>query len=98
MIKWLLRLLFRTLWGAPPRPDVPLNVGSGTVKGWTYGDVVTNVYLNHNRHGKPYYKVTFRKLVKDGRNVSNSFFIDDLENVQRGIVRVRAWVHDSENT
>ena len=103
MIRWLFRMFRLVLWGAPPKrvepqEPTPLNVGSSRAVGFTYGDVVTNVYLNRNHKGQPYFKVGFRRLVKDGRNVSNSFFVDDLKDVEFGIARVRAWVHDSQIT
>jgi hypothetical protein len=103
MIRWMLLLMRWVLWGppgrsAPPAETTPLNVGSARAMGWTYGAVVTSVYLNRNHKGQPYFKVTFRRLVKDGRNVSNSFLIDDLKDVELGIARVRAWIHDSRIT
>ena len=104
MIPWLMGLLRLILWGrahkvrVQPPESTPLNVGSSRATGWTYGDVVTNVYLNRTHRGQPYFKVTFRRLVKDGRNTSNSFFIDDLKDIEFGIARVRAWVHDSKIT
>ena len=104
MIRWLFQLIRLIFWGRPQQgkqtsPEGQLlNVGSSRVAGWTYGDVVTSVYLNRNHKGQPYFKVGFRRLVKDGRNVSNSFFVDDLKDVEFGIARVRAWVHDSQIT
>jgi hypothetical protein len=76
----------------------PLNVGSSRITGWTYGDVVTDVYLNRNQDGQPYFKVAFSRKVKDERHVSRSFFVDDLKDLEYGIARVRAWVYDSKIT
>jgi len=104
MIRWLFLLIRLVFWGPPqrgkqtPQEDQPLNVGSSRAAGWTYGDVVTSVYLNRNYKGQPYFKVGFRRLVKDGRHVSNSFFVDDLKDVEFGIARARAWLHDSKIT
>ncbi len=103
MIPWLIKLFRWVLWGSSkwrlPAPESPpLNVGSSRACGWTYGDVITSVYLNHNHKGQPYFKATFRKVVKDGRYASNSFLIDDLKDIEFGIARVRAWVHDSKIT
>ncbi len=103
MLKWMFKILRVVFWGPPVRREQPqelqaLNVGSSRVAGWTYGDVVTNVYLNRNHTGRPYFKVEFRRLVRDGRRVSNSFFVDDLKDIEFGIARVRAWVHDSRIT
>ena len=103
MIRWLFKLIRLVFWGPPKRREQPqegqlLNVSSSRVSGWTYGDVVTSVFLNRNHKGQPYFKVSFRRLVKDGRQVSNSFFVDDLKGVELGIARVRAWVHDSKIT
>jgi hypothetical protein len=105
MIRVLFQLIWRLFWGSAPKQGKPapeegqlLNVGSSRAAGWTYGDVVTSVYLNRNYKGQPYFKVGFRRLVKDGRHVSNSFFVDDLKDVEFGIARARAWLHDSKIT
>lgn len=98
MLRWLGRVLYLWLWGPPPKPEKPLNVGSNRLSSWTFGDVVMHVYLNHTAKGRPYFKVTFRKLVGKGRDEreSNSFFIDDLADVERCIARIRLWLHDNK--
>jgi hypothetical protein len=99
MIRWIGRLLYLWLWGAPPpKPDTPLNVGSNRLSSWTFGNVVMHVFLNRTAQGRPYFKVIFRKLIGKGRDQreTNSFFIEDLADVERCIARIRLWLHDNE--
>ena len=103
MIMSLFRLIRLVLWGTPlvhvpPSEPTPLNVGSSWANGWTYGNIRTTVYLNRNYKGQPYFKVDFKRLVNDHRRGSNSFFMDELQSIEFGITRARAWVYDSNLT
>jgi len=102
MIRWLFRLLRLLFWGPPLRRLPPKEAHHRNLRDslqfWTYGMVRTDLYLNRNRKGQPYFKVTFIRLVNDERGTSNSYFLDDLVDIERAIAKIRAWVHDSNLT
>ncbi len=96
MLKWLIRFLYVVLWGKPTEFKTPQVLSSNTIQRFTFGHVMVQIFLNHSRTGKPYYKLQFQRLVNDGRNRSNSFFVEDLADVERCLIRARAWMHDSK--
>ena len=98
MLKWLGRLLVHVLWGKPTRrlPDIAVTqIGSDRAKPIVYGRMVVQVFLNRRTDGtfNPKFRVR-REVKRDGGKLVDSFFLEDVDDVVRGLCRAKAWAND----
>jgi hypothetical protein len=101
MIKLILIILKWSLWGpeAPKAKDVPMPVATNTVQEMRSGKMSARVFLNRDALRKPYFKVTFSKVYgkeKEGERFGKSFLVEDLDDLEKLIRQVRAWIGDSK--
>ena len=95
LLRWLLWDVDRQRRNDKAFPKSDDRKGSNRVQDITMGNVVAHVYLNRTATGKPYFKVAFKGVFKDGR-LSNSFYVAQLKDLEDCSVRVRAWITDSQ--
>lgn len=71
----------------------------GMVKSFTFGNVTTKVWLNKSWRGNPYFKFTLEQLVvhkNGGRSYRKTFYREDLDDIARCVIRVKAWMTDGD--
>ena len=100
MIRQLLRLLWWIVWGKPIRGRnrdlVVTDVSSERSKPIRYGRMVIQIFLNRRKDGSLNPKLRIRREVgRDGSSLVDNFFLEDIDDVMRCLVRARAWIHDT---
>lgn len=101
MIKLLYIIMKMALWGpeVPKSKDVPMPVATNTVQEMRSGKMAARVFLNRDAFRKPYFKVTFSKVyakAHEGERFGKSFLVEDLDDLEKLIRQIRAWIADSK--
>lgn len=99
MIKWLMRCLWLIIWGKPnPRraTDIPLtHIGSENCKPIRSGRMVVQVFMNRRANGSVEPKFRLKRAAgKDGNTLVDNFYLKDLDDAGRGLIRAKAWALD----
>ena len=99
MIKWMMRCLWLIIWGKPnphQATDIPLtHIGSGRAKPIRNGRMVVQIFLNRQANGSVEPKFRLKRVVgKDGNSLTDSFYLKDVDDGVRGLIRAKAWATD----
>lgn len=98
MIRWILRLLYRIVWGNPVnvRVPVPQMHGQG-VKPVERGRTVLKPYINMDVvTGERYVKVSFRWKVGRDNGLEKSARIKDFKDIRDAMAIIEVWAYDND--
>ena len=99
MIKWLLKLMWFTIWGGWPKPieqTVVTRVGGDSAKPVQFGRIVAQIFLNRYPDGRIEPKFRLRRVTtgKDGNSMVDNFYLKDVDDAIRALTRAKAWTMD----
>ena len=101
MIRKLLQLLWWIVWGTTPtrgrkRDVIVTDVNSERAKPIRYGRMVIQIFLNRRKDGRLNPKMRIRRAVgREGSSLVDNFFLEDIDDVERCLIRAKAWIHDT---